>query len=93
MLPETTDQTLEDLYEKANGNIEIAVNMFWENQTAEPVPDTKMEEPLFINKIEEQPEKKVLDRKGYYIGDMIVIGMLVNRLLNIAKIFINLEFM
>lgn len=73
VLPETDDQTLADLYQKSEGNLEAAANLFWESQVPDPevkpnVIDTKDNSLLNNN-----AEVTTL-RLGSYVGDIIIIG-------------------
>jgi hypothetical protein len=73
VLPDTNDSTLAELYQKSNGNVEVAANLFWENQMPSPVAESNVpnikDHSSFSN-----AGKPTTSRSGCYIGDIITVG-------------------
>jgi hypothetical protein len=73
VLPETDDQTLADLYQKSQGNVEAAANLFWESQVPEPEVKPNVINTKDNSSLNNTAEATTL-RSGYYVGDIMIIG-------------------
>jgi hypothetical protein len=73
VLPETDDQTLADLYQKSNGNLEAAANLFWENQVPEPEVKRNVIN-VKDNSLLSNTEEATISRSGSYVGDIMIVG-------------------
>ncbi|KAG2188307.1 hypothetical protein INT44_001060 [Umbelopsis vinacea] len=73
VLPETDDQTLADLYQKCNDNLEAAANLFWESQVTEPEVKANVIDIKHYSS-PSNDEEATASRSGSYVGDIMIIG-------------------